>query len=254
MMGNNQGSGQMPQVCRPAMPNGQPKAAPVIQPYNGGFDKQPARQLILDEIKPCPLEELPAIWGCVFAKPCTLAAGQIDYPRTAPAELISIYGRTSVLAASSPNADGDFPLSRLSGDSVAGLTALSLRGLAATGSTGGAISSTSAAGGTAVVTGGVVAGALEYSRYMVMSVPGLGYQPKPESLPAFPDAVWARPKTAIQGGGKKRPRWKDKEGNIYEWDFQHGAIEKYNKRGKHLGEFRHITGEQTKLSDNNKGC
>ncbi|MGE6689135.1 colicin E3/pyocin S6 family cytotoxin, partial [Stutzerimonas stutzeri] len=28
--------------------------------------------------------------------------------------------------------------------------------------------------------------------------------------------------------------------------FQHGAIEKYNKRGKHLGEFNHITGEQTK--------
>ncbi|WP_228481884.1 colicin E3/pyocin S6 family cytotoxin [Stutzerimonas stutzeri] len=39
---------------------------------------------------------------------------------------------------------------------------------------------------------------------------------------------------------------------MYEWDFQHGAIEKYNKRGKHLGEFNHITGEQTK-SPNSAG-
>jgi len=82
--------------------------------------------------------------------------------------------------------------------------------------------------------------------YVVVSTPGPGYHPKPENLPAFPDAIWARPKTSVQGGGKKRPRWKDREGNIYEWDFQHGAIEKYNKRGKHLGEFNHITGEKTK--------
>jgi hypothetical protein len=88
--------------------------------------------------------------------------------------------------------------------------------------------------------------------YVVMSVPSLGYHPKPENLPAFPDAIWARPKTLIQGGGKKRPRWKDRDGNIYEWDFQHGAIEKYNKRGKHLGEFDHITGEQNKSPDNTR--
>src|SRR5690606_17314029 len=88
--------------------------------------------------------------------------------------------------------------------------------------------------------------------YVVLSVSGLGYHPKPENLPAFPDTIWARPKTSVQGGGKKRPRWKDREGNIYEWDFQHGAIEKYNKRGKHLGEFNHITGEQTKSPDSTR--
>lgn len=33
---------------------------------------------------------------------------------------------------------------------------------------------------------------------------------------------------------------------------QHGAVEKYNKRGKHLGEFDHETGEQTKDADKNR--
>lgn len=394
-MGNRQGPGRMPQVCRPARPNGQPKTAPVIQPYNGDFDKQPPRPLVLNEPKPKPPEKPSLIKGCVFSKPCTFPDGQIDYPHTAPAELISAYGKTSVLAASSANAAGDFPLSRLSGEPVAGLTALSLRGLAAAGSTGGAISGTNAAGGAAVVTGGVVAGALvgivalfwpstlgnsdlytaeqlrnmssartrvrfrieqvldgtikaygfhtaaktgwemidvvqfetrgseqvanfgdgitliwtpavdptaskdipslktgpkvppiwiypatdtaaralenpiyppEYKDfilvfpadsgiqplYVVMSVLGLGYQPAPTTLPAFPDAVKAKKKTSVQGGGKLRPRWRDSDGHIYEWDFQHGAVEKYNKRGKHLGEFNYVTGEQTKAPDSTR--
>ncbi|MGW2961624.1 colicin E3/pyocin S6 family cytotoxin [Streptomyces sp. NPDC001220] len=38
-------------------------------------------------------------------------------------------------------------------------------------------------------------------------------------------------------------------GEIYEWDSQHGAVEKYNKRGKHLGEFDPDTGAQTKPAD-----
>ncbi|WP_424894287.1 colicin E3/pyocin S6 family cytotoxin [Streptomyces sp. SAI-124] len=33
---------------------------------------------------------------------------------------------------------------------------------------------------------------------------------------------------------------------MYEWDSQHGTVEKYNKRGKHLGEFDANTGAQTK--------
>lgn len=138
------------------------RAVPPIEPYNGDFDKQPPRPLDRNEPKSNPLEKPSVVRGCVFAKPCTLPDGQIDYPRTAPAELISTYGKTSVLAASGVNATGDFPLSRLSGESVAGLTALSLRGLAVAGSTGGAVSGTSAVGGAtgAVVTGGVIAGTL----------------------------------------------------------------------------------------------
>lgn len=85
--------------------------------------------------------------------------------------------------------------------------------------------------------------------YIVLSLSGLSYQPKPDFLPAFPDAKWAKSKTSIQGGHGLRPRWKSKDGTIYEWDFQHGAVEKYNKRGKHLGEFDHETGHQNKPAD-----
>lgn len=85
--------------------------------------------------------------------------------------------------------------------------------------------------------------------YISSSVLGSNYHPKPKVLPAFPDAKWAKSKTIVQGGGGLRPRWKSRDGTIYEWDFQHGAVEKYNKRGKHLGEFDHETGIQSKPAD-----
>lgn len=85
--------------------------------------------------------------------------------------------------------------------------------------------------------------------YIVLSMPQRTYHQKPDFLAAFPDAKWASPKTSIKGGGGLRPRWKDRSGTIYEWDFQHGAVEKYNKRGKHLGEFNHETGTQNKPAD-----
>jgi RHS repeat-associated protein len=72
------------------------------------------------------------------------------------------------------------------------------------------------------------------------------YIPPPRTLPGFPDAERARPKTPVQGGGKLRARWKDKDGNIYEWDYQEGAVEKYDPRGRHQGEFDPNSGEQTK--------
>ena len=59
----------------------------------------------------------------------------------------------------------------------------------------------------------------------------------PDTLDAFPSARSARKKTPKQGGGGRRDRWTDPDGNIYEWDSQHGTIEKYNRRGKHLGEY-----------------
>jgi hypothetical protein len=83
--------------------------------------------------------------------------------------------------------------------------------------------------------------------YVVVSA-SHSYHPKPDTFPAFPDAKWAPPKTRMKGGGL-RPRWKDRAGTIYEWDFQHGALEKYNKRGKHLGEYDHTSGVQTKPAD-----
>ncbi|MFF0082257.1 colicin E3/pyocin S6 family cytotoxin [Streptomyces canus] len=78
-----------------------------------------------------------------------------------------------------------------------------------------------------------------------------GPVPAPKGgLPGFPKAGPARAKTPVQGGGGLRKRWKDpKSGEIYEWDSQHGAVEKYNKRGKHLGEYDPNTGAQTKPAD-----
>ncbi|CAN7562378.1 colicin E3/pyocin S6 family cytotoxin [Pseudomonas brassicacearum] len=86
--------------------------------------------------------------------------------------------------------------------------------------------------------------------YIVLSISDHKYHPTPKGvIPAFPDLVRGRSKTPVQGGGGIRPHWHDRKGNIYEWDRQHGALEKYNPRGNHLGEFNHITGEQTKKAD-----
>lgn len=70
--------------------------------------------------------------------------------------------------------------------------------------------------------------------------------PPPRLLPAFPDAERVRPKTWYGGG--KRARWKDGEA-IYEWDSQHGAVEKYSSRGKHMGQYNSHTGTQDKGPD-----
>ena len=72
------------------------------------------------------------------------------------------------------------------------------------------------------------------------------YIPAPKEIEGISGLTPAKPKTSVQGGGGLRKRWKDKKGNIYEWDSQHGTLEKYNKRGKHQGEFDPKTGEQTK--------
>lgn len=83
--------------------------------------------------------------------------------------------------------------------------------------------------------------------YISLSVPGdHRYHPAPKGLSAFPDARRAKQKASVQGGGGKRHRWVDSSGRIYEWDSLHGAVEMYDKRGKHLGEFDPETGEQTK--------
>ncbi|KAA5845410.1 toxin [Pseudomonas chlororaphis] len=85
--------------------------------------------------------------------------------------------------------------------------------------------------------------------YIVLSTPVSGYVPAPSALPGFPDAIRAKRKTSVQGGGGRRKRWKTAKGLILEWDSQHGAVEMYDKHGRHLGEFDPLTGEQTKAVD-----
>ncbi len=66
------------------------------------------------------------------------------------------------------------------------------------------------------------------------------YTPPPRTLNGFPDARRVRPK-----GG--RPRWKLPNGDIIEWDGQHGDLERYDKSGKkHKGSWDPQTGGQTK--------
>jgi len=48
--------------------------------------------------------------------------------------------------------------------------------------------------------------------------------------------------TAFSGG--LRRRWRDPDGAIYEWDYQHGTVEVYDRRGFHRGEFNPSTGER----------
>jgi hypothetical protein len=44
-------------------------------------------------------------------------------------------------------------------------------------------------------------------------------------IKGIPNLRKVRKKTSVQGGGKKRTRYKDKKGNIYEWDYRHGTLE-----------------------------
>jgi RHS repeat-associated protein len=69
-----------------------------------------------------------------------------------------------------------------------------------------------------------------------------GYTPAPPTLPGFPQAKRVKPKTSVQRGGGMRARWEDKNA-IYEWDSQHGEVEMYNRRGRHLGAFDPQTGK-----------
>jgi hypothetical protein len=76
--------------------------------------------------------------------------------------------------------------------------------------------------------------------YVVVARPISGdhsYHPPPKTLPAFPDAI------PVQTKGNRK-RWESKK-RIYEWDYQHGAVEVYNWAGDHLGEFDAKTGKQT---------
>jgi hypothetical protein len=75
-----------------------------------------------------------------------------------------------------------------------------------------------------------------------------GYFPAPRAIPAFPGAKRVKPKTGHQGGVGLRRRWKDRR-HIYEWDRQHGHLERYSLKGVHQGAFDPDTGDQLKPAD-----
>ncbi|MFJ9393117.1 colicin E3/pyocin S6 family cytotoxin, partial [Nocardioides sp. NPDC101246] len=78
------------------------------------------------------------------------------------------------------------------------------------------------------------------------------YVPAPSDLPGFPGARRDTPKTPKKGGGlRKRWSW---QGKILEWDYQHGEVEMYDKRGKHLGAFDPETGDNIKGSVPGREC
>lgn len=86
--------------------------------------------------------------------------------------------------------------------------------------------------------------------YIVLNVPrDFGCRPAPGELLAFPDTYPVPSKTSVKGGGKRRARWLDSKGRIYEWDYMHGTVEQYTKQGKHLGEFNAETGERLSEAD-----
>ncbi len=92
--------------------------------------------------------------------------------------------------------------------------------------------------------------ALEMNLFLMsIVIPDGVYYPAPKKLPAFPKLNRARPKTPVQGGQSLRKRWKDPKGRIYEWDSKTGAVEKYSKQGKHIGEYDPNTGVQLKPSN-----
>ncbi len=74
--------------------------------------------------------------------------------------------------------------------------------------------------------------------------PDKSYVPAPKELPGFPDAKVAKGTTPYPGGIRKR--WKTPDKKILEWDYQHGEIELYDKKGKHLGAYDPNTGNIVK--------
>ncbi|MGZ5200924.1 MAG: colicin E3/pyocin S6 family cytotoxin [Telluria sp.] len=49
------------------------------------------------------------------------------------------------------------------------------------------------------------------------------------------------------GARNGQKRWRSKDGTrLYTWDWTHGEIEVFNKRGRHLGSLDAITGELIK--------
>lgn len=105
------------------------RPAPVIEPYNGDFDKQPPRPLVLAK-QPEKAPEKAQPVGCVFAKSCNLPDGVINHNNPGgfvPLEQLKDYGDWAVLGTSTVIRAGGTPL-QLIGSSTAATTIASRLG------------------------------------------------------------------------------------------------------------------------------
>ncbi|WP_405119919.1 S-type pyocin domain-containing protein [Pseudomonas leptonychotis] len=105
------------------------RPAPVIEPYNGDFDKQPTRPLILTK-QPEKAPEKAQPVGCVFAKSCNLPDGVINHNNPGgfvPLEQLKDYGDWAVLGTGTIIRAGGTPL-QLIGSSTAATTIVSRLG------------------------------------------------------------------------------------------------------------------------------
>lgn len=50
-----------------------------------------------------------------------------------------------------------------------------------------------------------------------------------------PDTDFIKSLQSVPRKNKNRRRWKDADGLIYEWDYQHGELEMYSRLGRHRG-------------------
>ena len=106
------------------------RPAPAIKPYNGDFDRQPARPLVLADKQSPPPAHPPKPIGCVFAKSCNLPDGVIDHNNPGgfvPLEQLKDYGDWAVLGTGTAIRAGGTPL-QLIGSSTAATTIASRLG------------------------------------------------------------------------------------------------------------------------------
>lgn len=118
------------------------------EPYNGDFDRQPPRLLVVEQ-PPEPQRTEPRSAGCVFAKSCNLPDGVIDHQQPGnfiPLESLKSYGEWAVLATGSALAATATPLQLVGGSTSGTVLAARLGGSISLGLSGG------------MATAGVVAG------------------------------------------------------------------------------------------------
>jgi hypothetical protein len=112
------------------VPNNRGKRpAPVSEPYNGDFDKQPPRPLVLAKQPETTPDKAQPV-GCVFAKSCNLPDGVINHNNPGgfvPLEQLKDYGDWAVLGTGTVIRAGGTPL-QLIGSSTAATTIASRLG------------------------------------------------------------------------------------------------------------------------------